>query len=694
MKKLLIFSFLLLFAIMTFAQISSEEAIPVIEGKGIITAVDDSSLTFGEFKTAVEKAFPGKGQLITGTGEVTRADFAVALVKVLGLEAEANAVEEICTTAIDEWEAPEEAWGALTVAYRSNRQLLDFRYGHVIEPTSPITKKEAAVSIYMAMNPPVKGGIATTAVAADAPGFNTLFTSSGLTWTICNIIGDGYTGTDNNGFYFPRMIKRMPSLENGLMKMNEDGSLTITYELRKGMKWHDGTPVTARDAKFQWEVMTSGAPVTANYFENSVSEVTIIDDLTFSITLPEPLSNAELGSSVYAYYFGWFQIPEHIYRKDFEQAKASGLWDSFVEKATKNPIMTGSYMLKEYVEGQYVILEAFNDYYMGRPNIDQIVMKIIPDSDVTFASTLNGEIDFGRYTLDLKQSIQLQNQLSNVFNVFFTPNIAYDNLNLNLRDPNDTSKPNKFFGDKRVRQAVLYAIDRQQISNVVYSGLAEVVDTWITDLHQMRDALKSPLVKHYEYNPAKAKELLAEAGWKLNNKGILEKDGVVFEFSIVGPAGSTQYQMMAQMIQSMLKQVGISVKVDLKPSLVVWTEIMPYGNFDALLSGWGYGVSDDASNYWTTDLIPSDANYWGGTNYTGWSNAENDEIIYAAARELDPAKKVALYEKHFALWTEELPVLPLVVAPTPHFAKKYIKSFDSGYDNGLGWIIQNWYIQK
>ncbi len=93
-----------------------------------------------------------------------------------------------------------------------------------------------------------------------------------------------------------------------------------------------------------------------------------------------------------------------------------------------------------------------------------------------------------------------------MFNVFFTPNIAYDNLNLNLRDPNDTSKPNKFFGDKRVRQAVLYAIDRQQISNVVYSGLAEVVDTWITDLHQMRDALQSPLVKHYEYNPAKAKE--------------------------------------------------------------------------------------------------------------------------------------------------------------------------------------------
>jgi len=81
-------------------------------------------------------------------------------------------------------------------------------------------------------------------------------------------------------------------------------------------------------------------------------------------------------------------------------------------------------------------------------------------------------------------------------------------------------------------------------------------------------------------------------------------------------------------------------------------------------------------------------------NYTGWANAENDELIVAASKELDPEKKVALYERHFALWTDELPVLPLVVAPTPHFAKSYIKSFNSGYDNGLGWIIQNWYIDR
>ena len=123
------------------------------------------------------------------------------------------------------------------MAYRTDRQLLSYRYG-ILLTNRPIIKGEAAVSLFMALNPPKKGGTLTTPVGADAPGFNTLFTSAGLTWTICNIIGDGNMGTDQDGFYIPRMIKRIPTIENGLIKVNSDGSMSITYELRKGMKWH------------------------------------------------------------------------------------------------------------------------------------------------------------------------------------------------------------------------------------------------------------------------------------------------------------------------------------------------------------------------------------------------------------------------------------------------------------------------
>jgi len=106
MKKLLVFFLIILFSAILLGQVFPEEAIPVIESKGIMSSVDESLLTYSEFKNAVEKAFPGKGNLISGTGEVLRADFAVAMIEVLGLKSESESYEEICTTALDEWEAP------------------------------------------------------------------------------------------------------------------------------------------------------------------------------------------------------------------------------------------------------------------------------------------------------------------------------------------------------------------------------------------------------------------------------------------------------------------------------------------------------------------------------------------------------------------------------------------------------------
>ncbi len=678
-----------------FSQISADDAVPVIERKGILSNVNEDALTYDEFHAAIAKAFPGKESLIkTGSGEVLRLDFITDMVAVLGLEEEAAGYEEAYAMSMDIKDIPQESVGVVSVAYRSNHQLLDNLYGGFIAPFKPISKINAARSIYQAMYPPKRGGTVVTAVGADPAGFNTLFTSAGLTWTIGNIIGDGLTTTDENGFYTPRLVKEMPSIENGLIKMNEDGTVDMKFELRKGIKWHDGEEVTAHDVKFQWEVMISEAPVTSNYYEKSVSDVEIIDDYTYVLHFNQPAAGMEYGSSEYAYYFGWFQLPEHVFRADFEKAKETGNWEEFSGKVTNNPVMCGAFKLKEYIEGQRVVFEAFDGYFMGRPNIDEIVMRVIPDSDSIFASTLNGEIDVGRYTLDLKQSIQLMKQKSDIYQVYLTPNVAYQCINLNFRDPEDLSKPNQFFGDNRVRQAVLYGINRDQLNKIVFFGKAEVVDTWITENHMMREALSDPRIKHYEYNPQKAIQLLNEAGWKKGPSGFMEKDGKVFEFDLIIGAGSSDAELMGQILQGMLKGIGLKVKIDQKPSLVMWTEINPYGKFDAVLTGWGYGVNGEALNFWGTDSIPSEANGFGGTNYTGWSNSKNDEILKEMAVTIEYDRKLELYTEHFALWTEDLATIPLVSDPTPHFGKKYIKSFSSTYNGGLGWAEYYWYIDK
>ncbi len=695
MKKRILFTALFsLMVVVALAQVSLDEAAPEILRRGILRAVDASELSFTEFRSAVAVAFPGKEDLV-GVEDcyMTRTDFLLNLIKVLGLESQAAQYAQVVTMANDEAKVSEEAAGAFSVAFRSDRQLLNYRYGHTLQPNALITKEEAALSFYMALYPPVRGGSITTRVGADAPGFNTLFTSSGLTWTICNIIGDGLLGTNQDGFYHPRMIREIPSLENGLIQIHVDGSVAITYHLREGMKWHDGYPVTAHDAKFQWEVMVSGAPVTSNHYELAASSVEVLDDLTYVVHFDEVFGSAWFGSSEYAFYFGWFQLPKHIFEQDFLKAKERGIWDDFVLKVTRNPVMTGPYKFKEYREGQYVVLEAFDEYFMGRPNIDTIVMRIIPDGDVAFAAAKNGEIDFGRYTLSLRHTMQLAQEHGDMFKAYLVPNIAPDLIFLNFRNPDNLSEPNFFFSDLRVRQAIAHAINREAINNLIYNGTGDIAVSWITELHMMREALAHPDIQRYPYDLAKAKALLEQAGWRTNRSGVYEKDGRALQFDLLVGAGEPDYLTMAQMIQGMLRQAGITMEIKTIPPVAMW-EIMPQGEYNAILSGWGYGISAEAAEYWTADAIPSEANSFGGVNYSAWSNEENDWIVVHAGATVDSQEKRELYERHLVLWSEALPYVPLVCPPTPIFAKNNIKAFNAGYDNGIGWIIQNWFIRK
>ncbi|MDK2931059.1 MAG: peptide/nickel transport system substrate-binding protein [Bacillota bacterium] len=626
---------------------------------------------------------------------IKRADLAVWAINALGLSKEAAKIKEPVLLANDEDKVPAYAIGAMTLAYRSNHQLLGYRYGRLSAPLAGATRREAAKALYMMMYPPKRGGTIVTAFTAEPAGFNTLVTSSGATWTIDNIIGDGNTITDENGFYFPRMIKRLPSLENGLIKVKPDGKMEVTFELRKGMKWHDGVEVTAEDPLFQLKVMQDAdVPIASNYFEKMVTRAELLDKYTFKIYLDKVQSNARLGSSVYSYYYGWFQLPKHVFEPLYKQAKTTGDWNKFVQEVNNNPIMAGPYKFKEYKQGEYILLEAFDDYYMGRPNIDKIMIKIIPDSSVINAAVLRGDIDFGRYTLQLRDALKLAKEHGDKFNVTFTPTVAYDSIALNFWDPRDLSKPHPAFSDVRVRQAILYAINRTAINTVVYSGQAQVAHAWITPLHAMRDALADPRVHKYPYDPAKARSLLAEAGWKPGPDGILQKDGVKFKFTLLGVAGSKEVEMSEQLVQKMLKDVGIAVDIDNKPARVVIGELAPHRQFDMCWMGWGYGVSDEAADYWSSSGIPSEANSWSGTNQCGWSNPENDRLVAEAAATLDPAKKKDLFARHLALWTKELPHIPLLSPPANHFAKKSIKNFSSGYDNGLGWAIYNWYLQE
>lgn len=192
----------------------SEFATVLAKARGI-QAVKPSAPTFSDLK-ASDSSYPYVEALVKAgvipvasskkfepEAPVKRADMAVWIINALGLAKEAASIKEPVLMANDEDKVPQHAIGAMTLAYRSDRQLLGYRRGRLAAPMEGATRREIAKAIYMMMNPPKRGGTIVTAFTAEPPGFNTLVTSSGATWTIDNIIGDGNTGSDQDGFYFP-----------------------------------------------------------------------------------------------------------------------------------------------------------------------------------------------------------------------------------------------------------------------------------------------------------------------------------------------------------------------------------------------------------------------------------------------------------------------------------------------------------
>ncbi|PJA81997.1 MAG: peptide-binding protein, partial [Nitrospirae bacterium CG_4_9_14_3_um_filter_44_28] len=293
--------------------------------------------------------------------------------------------------------------------------------------------------------------------------------------------------------------------------ISKDG-LVITFHLRKGVKWADGAAFTADDVKFGYDTIVNEKTPTA-YKEDflQVKKAEVVDKYTFRVAYEKPFAPALTSWS------GIVVLPKHLL-KDADITKS---------EFARNPVGLGPFKLKRWTPGQELILDSYREYFEGRPYIDRYVYRLIPDLSTMFLELKAGSIDMMGLT-----PIQYTKQTNtdffkNNFQKFRYPVFAYTYMGFNLKHP--------FFQDKRVRQAIAYAIDKGELIDVVLFGLGSpatgpyVPNTWPYN----------PNVKKYEYNPEKAKELLKEAGWEdTDGDGLLDKDGIPFRFTIFTNMGN------------------------------------------------------------------------------------------------------------------------------------------------------------
>ncbi len=442
--------------------------------------------------------------------------------------------------------------------------------------------------------------------------------------------------------------------------ISKDG-LVITFHLKEGVKWTDGVEFTAADVMFGYQTIINDKTPTA-YSEDfkQVKKAEVVDKYTFRVTYAKPYAPAltSWGNLVI--------LPKHLLEgKDITKSPLA-----------RDPVGMGPYKLTKWVSGQELILDSNHDYFEGRPYVDRFIYKVIPDSATMFLELQAGGIDMMnltpiQYTKQTNDRFFRENFLKYRF-----PSFSYTYLGFNLKHP--------FFRDRRVRQAIAHAIDKQEIVDVVLFGLGTVATgpyvphTWPYD----------PEVKRYGYEPEKARELLREAGWKMGRDGVLEKEGHRFEFTILTNIGNSLRMNTATIIQWRLAQIGIKVHIRVLEFSTFINEFIDKRRFEAVLLGWSIGLDPDQYDIWYSGKTKEKE-----LNFVSYSNPEVDALLERGRRTFDIGERKKAYDRMQEILAEDLPYIFLYVPDATVIVNGRFKGIKPS-PIGITYNLPKWYVPR
>jgi peptide/nickel transport system substrate-binding protein len=437
--------------------------------------------------------------------------------------------------------------------------------------------------------------------------------------------------------------------------------LVITFHLRKGVKWHDGQPFTAADVLYTYQITVDPKTPTA-YAEDfkTVKKAEVLDDYTFRVTYDKPFAPALISwsSSI---------LPRHLlFGKDITKSPLA-----------RHPIGTGPYKFKEWVAGQKIVLVSNPDYFEGRPYIDGQITRIIPDTATMFLELRAQNLGMMGLT-PLQYTRQTENNLfKNNFNKYRYLSFAYTYLGYNLKNP--------LFTDKRVRQAISYGINKDEIISGVLLGLGKPA----TGPYKPGSWAYNDKVQNYNYNPQKARELLREAGWtKLNSDGVLEKDGKPFVFEIVTNQGNETRQKCAEIIQRQLKDIGITVKIRILEWSAFVTNFINKRRFDAVILGWTIPLDPDAYDVWHSSKTKPEE-----LNFISYNNPEADEMLVRGRSTFDQKERKKCYDRFQEILAEDQPYTFLYVPDALIITHNRFRGIQPA-PIGLEYNFIKWYVPK
>lgn len=455
----------------------------------------------------------------------------------------------------------------------------------------------------------------------------------------------------------------LPTLENGLavLEQTPDGKpgIAVTFEIPADAKWGDGTDVTSKDAKFTWQV--GRHPRTgANGMElyRSIYKVDLLDAKRFTF-------HRDRRTFGYNVFIGFYLLPAHIDEAVFEASPEEYMHRTKYDTDPANRgLYDGPYVVTEAARGSYVSLERNPYWYGKRPYYDRIVVHTIERTTTLEANLLSGNIDMiaGELGMQLDQALAFDKRHGDEYRVVYKPGLQYEHIDLNLSNP--------ILSDKRVRQALLYALDRQMLNRQLFAGKQPVALTFVNPL----DRGFTPDVHRYDYDPDRAAALLDDAGWTLANDGIRRnKAGEPLRLELMSTAGDKTRELVEQVLQNQWKAIGIDVRIKNEAPRIFFGETTRKREFTAMaMYAWSTAPEAVPRGTLHSSQIPVADNNYRGLNYTGFSDPEMDRLIENVETELDPQKRLPLWHRIQEIYAEELPVLPLFFRANAYILPRWL----------------------
>lgn len=510
---------------------------------------------------------------------------------------------------------------------------------------------------------PKKGGHVIEGNFSDIRTLNSMLSSDTASNQVIGLMFDGLLNVKKNGDLIGALAQSVPTT-------SADG-LTYTFKLRPNLKWSDGQPLTADDVIFTYALAYD-----PKYADVSSPRRGDLSKYIASVTAPDPQTVVITTTQVFAPFLGshgsYGILPKHIL------GSMTSAQINTADFNTNPTVVNGPFKFVKWDKGQQVTLARNDSYWAGPPLLDSYVYKVLPDSVAVTTQLTTGEIDIG--PVDPSQSDQVKTAGNVVQIEFPTPTFTFYAYNL---DP--AKLGGQLFSDKAVRQALLYALDRQKIVTAVFFGHGVVANgvepptSW---------AYKDKPQVIYTFDVAKAKSLLDGAGWTVGSDGTRAKGGVKLKFNMITNAGNKQRESMLTVMQQSWKDIG----VDATPQLIQFPElvsqIVSIRTFDVFLVGFNWTIDPDEA-----PLFHSRNTVAGGFNGADFKNADVDTLLDQAIVTLDKTKRKQLYFQFQDIMSDQVPS-PIILFNTGIWGvSKRVQGADFGPFNQFGarpWMKDVW----